>query len=164
MKRSSKYGLKIFFLAPILFVILLFLLLGCEKINAPQEEGITGVYQSVNYSQEDLQRLDIVQTYDLKLELLQRGNIITGQITDLQSSEKFELKGTIEYNYELETNRIQLKFAYGGLDLFENGWINDKEKFATYPYQFIGQCIYYSGARAIRFKKTGELHNQGKIF
>jgi len=152
MKRNSEYGLKIFFLLPFVLITLFVLLFGCTQITEP-EEGVSGVYQSKMYSVEDLARLGIIQTYNIRLELLQRGNIITGVVID---QERYLLNGTIEYDDALKVKRIKAVFTYGNLDLFVN------EDGSYYPLS--GQCVYYSGARAIRFEKTSELHEQGKIY
>jgi hypothetical protein len=123
-----------------LFFVLLFVF-GCnvEKVVTPTPEGISGVYRSVAYMD--------YKSYNVKLEILQRGDDLTGTVT---TDESYSIKGTM-----IRPNHARLFFSAGSLDLFLD--LNGDY------YPLSGQCIYKDEARPIRFEKIGKLHDQGML-
>ena len=110
-KTSLKdiHYLIFWFISPLIFWILLSLLFGCTQITEPEIEGISGVYQSKMYSAEDLIKYNMPQTYALELDLLQRGDIFTGLLTDFFTKETFKIDGYFEYKDG--ENDVQIKFC-----------------------------------------------------
>lgn len=131
-----------------LIVVLLFVF-GCnaEKIVEPIPEGISGVYKSVLYEKEVLEQFKIEQTYKMQLELIQHDTDLVGKLS--VDGINYSVSGTIIDNH------LSLLFEKGIFDL----WLDVKGNY----YPLAGSCLFNGYARAIRFEKVSNLHNQGGI-
>jgi len=154
-KRALKVALEIFiipFAIVFTWIVLSTLFGGCEdRLVQPIEEGISGTYKSVFYDEATLKRYDIKQTYDIKFEVFQRGEVLTGNLKN-NEDQILPMNGTIKDVEGISNQRVRLYYNSGNLDLFTD------PKGNYYPLS--GQCIYNNEARAIRFEKIGNLHSQ----
>ena len=155
-KQALKVALEIFiipFAIAFTWIVLSTLFGSCEdRLIQPIEEGISGIYKSVFYDEATLEKYGIKQTYDIKFEVLQRGEKLMGTI--INGSQSLSMNGTIKNVEGISNQRVQLYYNNGNLDLFTDPKGN--------YYPLAGQCIYNNEARAIRFQKIAN-HDQGKI-
>ena len=121
-------------------ILILLFLVGCstERITEPIQDGISGVYQSVEYQEK-------ITTFTVKLEIYQRGFDVTGTLKIDEAN--YSVRGS------LKDGHLLLESDGGLLDV----WIDQRGNY----YPLAGALTWMGEMRAIRFQLISLLHNQG---